>query len=83
MPEGRHIDCPVSPQVRLSNTIGVHEDCTLARFQDTATAYYYVVAGAVSTRLLTSRTWKTMNGKPLSSSQIVHGPDAETSSGRL
>ncbi len=26
---------------RLQNTIGVHEDCALARFQDTAPAYYY------------------------------------------
>jgi RNA-directed DNA polymerase len=26
---------------RLQNTIGVHEDCTLARFQDTVAAYYY------------------------------------------
>ena len=26
---------------RLGNTIGVHEDCSLARFQDTAAAYYY------------------------------------------
>ena len=26
---------------RLRNTIGVHEDCTLARFQDTASTYYY------------------------------------------
>ena len=26
---------------RLRNTIGVHEDCALARFQDTAAAYYY------------------------------------------
>ena len=25
---------------RLQNTIGVHEDCALARFQDTASAYY-------------------------------------------
>ena len=25
----------------LQDTIGVHEDCTLARFQDTAAAYYY------------------------------------------
>ena len=29
------------PQVHLHNTIGVHEDCTLARFQDTASTYYY------------------------------------------
>ena len=36
---------------RLPNTIGVHEDCALARFQDTASTYYYRVAGAVSTRL--------------------------------
>jgi len=26
---------------RLGNTIGVHEDCRLARFQDTKAAYYY------------------------------------------
>jgi RNA-directed DNA polymerase len=26
---------------RLQNTIGVHEDCALARFQDTAAAYFY------------------------------------------
>ena len=26
---------------RFPNTIGVHEDCTLARFQDTASTYYY------------------------------------------
>jgi hypothetical protein len=26
---------------RLQDTIGVHEDCALARFQDTAAAYYY------------------------------------------
>ena len=26
---------------RLQNTIGVHEDCALACFQDTASAYYY------------------------------------------
>lgn len=26
---------------RLGNTIGVHEDCRLARFQDTPAAYYY------------------------------------------
>ena len=26
---------------RLQNTLGVHEDCALARFQDTASTYYY------------------------------------------
>jgi len=26
----------------MKNTLGVHEDCTLARFQDTASAYYYM-----------------------------------------
>ncbi len=26
---------------RLGNTVGVHEDCSLARFQDTPAAYYY------------------------------------------
>ena len=40
MPEGRHIDCPVSPQVPSSERPRGSRRLCSARFQDTASTYY-------------------------------------------
>ena len=83
MQEGRHIDCQMSPQVPSSGTPlaftrTVPWPASKIRRRRTTTRRRSRINPAV-----TSRTWKTTNGRPLLSSQIVDGPVAETSSGRL
>ena len=67
---------------RLQNTIGVHEDCALARFQDTAPAYYYSspqpYQPGCHQPYPEDAEWEAAFLLP-----IVGGLDAATSSGRL
>ena len=83
MQEGRHIDCPMPPQVRLSE----HHWGSRRMYAGPLPGY-----GTRPTTLSSpkpyqpgcnSRTRKTTNGRRISSSPTVNGQAAETSSGRL
>ena len=66
---------------RLPNALGVHEDCAVARFQDTASTYYCPSPEPYQPGCQ-QPYWKMTNGRRLSSFVSINGPAAETLSGR-
>ena len=68
---------------RLRNTIGVHEDCTLARFQDTAATYYCASPEPYQPGCQPAVPGRRRMGGGFRPPTSVGGQAAETSSGRL